>query len=178
MDPINILINYVPSRQLIDISTTEEGVITDKDRARTSFEIPFIPEFKGARDPKPDGSLTLQANPDHVLSKVCVKVANEILYDQKIGLALPTFAGDVAKSNFAERWIESALKEFAVGIKDVTLSSTVMRNELPFKIIFGCTSKWELNEQVVKVVDFANRFKKEFDVKNVYLTLNGEESTI
>ncbi len=157
---------------------TEEGVITDKDRARTSFEIPFIAEFKGARDPKPDGSLTLQANPEHVLSKVCVKVANEILYDQKIGLALPTFAGDVAKSNFAERWIESALKEFAVGIKDVTLSSTVMRNEMPFKIIFGCTSKWELNEQVVKVVDFANRFKKEFDVKNVYLALNGEESTI
>lgn len=27
MDPINIQINYVPSRQLIDISTTEEGVI-------------------------------------------------------------------------------------------------------------------------------------------------------
>lgn len=27
MDPINILINYVPSRELIDISTETEGVI-------------------------------------------------------------------------------------------------------------------------------------------------------
>ncbi len=175
--------NVTPDKVLYGINhntanATEEGVITDKDRARISFELPFIPEFKGAKDPNPNGSLTLQSNPDHVLSKVCVKVANEILYDQKIGLALPTFAGDVAKSSFAERWIESGMQEFAVGIKDVTISSTVMRNELPFKIIFGCTSKWELNEQVVKVVDFANRFKKEFDVKNVYLTLNGEESVI
>lgn len=33
MDPINILINYVPSRQLIDISTETEGTIhiTEKD---------------------------------------------------------------------------------------------------------------------------------------------------
>ncbi len=159
-------------------NTNEEGVITDKDRARTSFEIPFIPEFKGVRDPHPDGSLTVQSNPEHALSKISAKVANEILYDQKIGLCIPTFAGDVAKSNYVERWIESGLQEFAVDIKDVTLSDTVSRNEKPFKIIFGCTSKWQLNEQVVKVVDFANRFKKEFDVKNVYLTLNGEESTI
>lgn len=27
MDPINIQINYVPSRKLIDISTVEEGVL-------------------------------------------------------------------------------------------------------------------------------------------------------
>ena len=135
-------------------------------------------DFKGARDPHPQGLLTLQTNPSHILSKVCSDLANKLIYDQKIGLSLPTFAGDVAKNSLAERWIESALQEFSVSIKDVVVSEPFFKNENPYKTIYGSTPKWKLNEQVVKVVDFANRFKKEFDVKNVYLTLNGEESTI
>jgi hypothetical protein len=145
---------------------------------RLEFEIPYIPEFKGVRDPQPRGLLTVQTHPAHILSKVCDQVSKDLLYDQKISLMLPTFAGDVARSNIAERWFESALQEFSIGIKDVELSESFLKNEIPFKKISGRTTKWGLNDQVVKVIDFANRFKKEFDLKNVYLALNDEESTI
>lgn len=157
---------------------TEEGVILDKDRERISFEIPFIPEFKGMRSPQTDGRLILQSQPDHLLSKASFSVAKEILFDQIIGLELPTFADDMAKNSLAQRWIESALQEFSVDIKDVTLSGSMLRNGMPIRIITGRTSKWQLNDQVVKIVDFANRFKNEFDVKTLYLTLNNQESVI
>ena len=153
-----------------------EGVITDKDRERIFAEIPFIAEFKGKRDPNPQ--LTYKSNPDHILSKTAEKLAQKMLYDQMVTLYLPTCAGDDAKAGLAERWMESAMQEFQNGIYLLELGETELKNGIPFRKISGCTTKWQLNEQVVKVVDFANRFKKEFNVKNIYLSLNGQESTI
>ena len=155
---------------------SQEGLITDKDRERISFEIPFIPEFKGRREPNPQ--LILGSEPNHIFSKHCIATAYYTIFNQQLALALPTLAGDEAKSNLVERWIESFNQEFASDLKSLEISGPVLKDGLPFKIIKGRTAKWTVNNLVVKIVDFANRFKQEFGTKNLYLTINGEESSI
>lgn len=155
---------------------TMEGVIADKDRERLTFEIPFIPEFKGKREPDP--KLTLGSNPEHTISRCVVDVAEKILFDQTISLLLPSFAGDDAKASLAERWMETGMQEFANSVKALHLGEPVLKDGIPFHSISGKTTKWNLNDDVVKFVDFANRYKKEFAVKNVYLSLNKQESVI
>lgn len=155
---------------------SQEGLITDKDRERIKFEIPFIPEFKGRREPDP--MLTLGSNPDHIFSKHCIATAYYTIFNQQLALALPTLAGDDAKAGLVERWIESFGNEFAADLKSLEVGEPVLKNGIPYRVISGRAAKWTINGLVVKVIDFANHFKQEFGAKNLYLTLNGEETQI
>ncbi len=155
---------------------TQESLITEKDLERISFEIPFCKELKGKREP--ESELLVQKDVNHALSKVCSQQSLKILFDQTIGLFLPTFDDEPARAGLAKRWIESGVSEFSQSLKKVEVLGPVTRQGCLYHILTGHTSKWNLNQQVVKIVDFSNRFKKEFDVSSLILSLNGQESII
>ncbi|HNS10752.1 MAG TPA: cyclic nucleotide-binding domain-containing protein [Candidatus Ozemobacteraceae bacterium] len=155
---------------------TQESLITEKDHERISFEIPFCKELKGKRDP--EAQLLVQTSPDHPLSKVCRKQTMKVLFDQSIGLFMPTFDDEPARAELARRWVESGVAEFSQTLKNVEVQGPVTRHGGLYHILTGHTSKWSLNDQVVKIVDFSNRFKKEFNVSSLILSLNNQESII
>jgi Mrp family chromosome partitioning ATPase len=155
---------------------TQESLITDKDRERINFEIPFCKELEKNRGG--ESQLLIQTQPDHPIARISQNQAESILFDQSIGLFLPTFDDIPAKSDLAKRWIESGVKEFSETLNKVEAKGPVTRNEQACQLLIGFSSKWELNNDVVKVVDFANRFKKEFDIDKVILSLNGQESIV
>ena len=155
---------------------TQESLITEKDHERISFEIPFSKELKGKREA--DHELLVQKEPSHPMSKICSQQSLKILFDQTIGLFLPTFDDEPARAGLAKRWLESGVAEFSQTLKQVEVLGPVTRQGRLYHILTGHTSKWSLNEQVVKIVDFSNRFKKEFDVSSLILSLNAQESII
>ncbi|GAB4269641.1 MAG: hypothetical protein Kow0029_05770 [Candidatus Rifleibacteriota bacterium] len=155
---------------------TQESLITEKDKERISFEIPFCKDLAGQRSP--ENELLVQRDPDHPLAKVCQIQADAILFDQSIGLFLPTFEEEPAKAELAKRWVESGIKELSSSLHNVEALGPVTKNEVVCQLLTGHSSKWELNNDVVKVVDFANRFKKEFSIDKVVLTLNNHESIV
>ena len=91
---------------------------------------------------------------------------------------MPTFDDQPAKAELASRWTESGANELSQDLKKVEIKGPVTRNETLCKLICGNTSKWDLNNQVVKIVDFSNRFKKEFGLDKLILSLNNQESVI
>jgi hypothetical protein len=155
---------------------SQESLITDKDRERISFEIPFCKELQGKRDP--EQQLLVQTSPDHPLTRVCAEQSVDILFDQSIGLFLPTFEDQPAKAELAARWIESGVNELSQVLRKVTVKGPITRNDTLCKQLCGNSSKWDLNNQVVKIVDFSNRFKKEFEIDKLILSLNNQESVI
>ncbi|MEW6712521.1 MAG: hypothetical protein AB1403_22075, partial [Candidatus Riflebacteria bacterium] len=155
---------------------TQESLITEKDRERISFEIPFFKELQGKRDPELNP--VVAANPGHALAKICTHQAEEMLFDQTIGLFLPTFDEEPARADLAKRWIESGVEEFAKSLHSVEAKGPVTRNSVVCHLLSGRSSKWELNNDVVKVIDFSNRFKKEFGLDKIILSLNGQESIV
>lgn len=155
---------------------TQESLITERDRERISFEIPFCKELHGKRDP--EQQLLTQNKPEHPMSMICKKQATHALFDQNIGLFLPTFDEEPGKAELARRWLESGAKEFSQTLKNLEIKGPVTRHDRLCQTVTGYTSKWQLNEQVVKIVDFSNRFKKEFAIENLILSLNGQESVI
>lgn len=155
---------------------TQESLITERDRERIAFEIPFCKSLHGRREPEKE--LLIQREPGHSLSKVCTEQTMTILFDQTIGLFMPTFDDEPAKAELARRWIESGVNEFSQTLKKVEVKGPVTRHGGLYHILSGHTSKWSLNDQVVKIVDFSNRFKKEFNVNSLILSLNNQESII
>lgn len=155
---------------------SQESLITDKDRERISFEIPFCKELQGKREP--EEKLLVQTTPDHSLAKVCAEQSVDILFDQSIGLFLPTFEDQPAKAELAARWIESGVAELSQVLRKVEVKGPITRNNTLCKQLCGNSSKWDLNNQVVKIVDFSNRFKKEFEIDKLILSLNNQESVI
>ncbi len=171
----------VPEKVLFGVNhltddPTQESLITEKDHERISFEIPYLPELKGKRDPEKE--LLIQKSPEHPLSKTCHEQALKVLFDQTIGLFLPTFDDEPARAELARRWLESGVNEFAQSLKKIEVKGPVTRNGCLYHILTGHTSSWDLNNQVVKIVDFSNRFKKEFGVDSLILALNNQESII
>ncbi len=155
---------------------TMESLITEKDKERISFEIPFFKDLAGKRDP--ENELLVQTSPGHKLSEVCNGQAAAILFDQEVGLLVPAFDEDPAKAELARRWLESGVKEFSQGLRNVGIKGPITRSNSLFKMLYGRSSKWDLNNQVVKIVDFSNRFKKEFALDSLVLSLNSQESVI
>ncbi len=155
---------------------TQESLITERDLERISFEIPFSKELKGKREPETE--LLVQKDSAHPLSRVCDLQTMKILFDQSIGLFLPTFDDEPARADLANRWLQSGVSEFSQSLKKVEVQGPVTRQGRLYHILTGHTSKWHLNDQVVKIVDFSNRFKKEFDVSSLILSLNNQESII
>jgi len=154
----------------------QESLITDNDRERIGFEIPFFKELAGKRDPETE--LLIQKEPTHKMSQVCSEQSLAILFDQTVGLFVPSFDDEPAKSELVRRWLESGINEFSQTIKRVEVKGPATRNGQLMNILTGRTSKCDLNNQVVKIVDFANRFKKEFAVDSLILSLNNQESII
>lgn len=155
---------------------TQESLITAKDHERIGFEIPFCKEQQGKRDPEKE--LLVQREPGHPISKVCKEQTISILFDQTIGLFMPTFDDEPAKAELARRWLESGVNEFSQTLEKVEVKGPVTRQGGLYHMLTGYTSNWNLNSQVVKIVDFSNRFKKEFNVNNLILSLNNQESII
>jgi CRP-like cAMP-binding protein len=155
---------------------TQESLITDTDRERIEFEIPYFPELAGNKAPAKE--LIIQKQPGHKLAQVCEDQALKILFDQEIGVFLPSFDEEPIKAELASRWLESGKNEFAKTLKNVTIKGPVTRSGILCQFLSGRTSKSELNDQVVKMVDFSNRFKKEFGLSEVILSLNNSESII
>lgn len=155
---------------------TQESLITDKDRERIFFEIPFEKELVGKREP--EAQLIVQSNPEHPLSKISCQQAQDMLFDQTIGLFLPTFDDNPAKAELAKRWIESGIEEFSKTLHSVEAKGPVTRNDTVCHVLSGKSSKWEFNNDVVKVIDFSNRFKKEFALDKIILSLNAQESIV
>jgi CRP-like cAMP-binding protein len=155
---------------------TQESLITEKDRERIAFEIPYCKELQGKRDP--ETKLLVQTAPEHPLAKISHLQAEAMLFDQTIGLFLPTFEDEPARADLAKRWIESGVEEFAKSLQAVEAKGPVTRNGTVCHLLTGRSSKWELNNDVVKVIDFSNRFKKEFSLDKVILSLNGQESVV
>ncbi len=154
---------------------SQESLITDKDKERISFEIPFAKELVGVRDARIP---LVEAEPTHPLAQIATKQAQSILYSESIGLLIPTFNEEPAKAALALRWMESGESQFPETLKNIKLSETINRDGEEFKLLTGRTSNWELNDLVVKFVDFANKFKKEFRIDGMVLLLNGQESLI
>ncbi len=155
---------------------TQESLITDNDRERINFEVPFDPELQKTRGG--EAELLVQSHPDHPMAKIAQQQAEAILFDQSIGLFLPTFDEVPAQAELARRWIEIGINEFGKTLHNVEAKGPLTRNNEVCKLLTGHSSKWELNNDVVKVVDFANRFKKEFHVDKIILTLNDQESVV
>lgn len=155
---------------------TQESLITDKDRERISFEIPFNKSLQGKRDP--DTQLICQTSPELPMSRIFKEQAQAILFDQTIGLFLPTFDEEPAKAELAKRWIESGVKEFSQSLQNVEAKGPVTRKGVVCQLLTGKSSKWELNNDVVKIIDFSNRFKKEFSIDKIILSLNDQESVV
>lgn len=155
---------------------TQASIITDHDRERISFEIPYCKELAGAKGP--DTLPLVCADPDHPLSRISKIQAQAILYSQTLGLFLPTFDEEPAKAELASRWIQSGREEFSKTLKNVQIKGPMTRNDTLCQLLTGHTSQWDLNNQVVRLVDFSNRFKKEFGINGLVLSLNGQESII
>lgn len=155
---------------------TQESLITEKDRERIGFAIPFSKELQGKRDPETD--LLIQRKPEHPMSVNCKTQSLGILFDQTLGLFVPTFDDEPAKAELTRRWLESGVNEFSQVLKCLEVKGPVTRNNQLFHLLTGRTSKWDLNNQVVKIVDFSNRFKKEFGIDSLILSLNNQESII
>jgi hypothetical protein len=155
---------------------TQESLITERDRERIGFEIPFSKELQGKRDP--ENELLIQKQPRHPMAEVCSRQSQEILFDQAVGLFVPTLEDEPAKAELITRWLESGVSEFSQTLKKVEIKGPVTRNGKLFHLLSGKTSKWSLNSQVVKIVDFSNRLKKEFGLDRLILSLNNQESII
>lgn len=140
----------------------KESIITAQDKVKLAFEIPY------AKDSALETSIT----------SIATAQAHNILFSQTFGLFLPTFENDPAKAALANRWIESGKEEFSRILKDVQITGPVTRNNMQCNVLSGRTSKWNLNEHVVKLIDFSNRFKKEFQISGIIFSLNSQESLI
>lgn len=154
----------------------KESIITDKDRNFLKFELPFVGEIASNREP--DKQVLIQRKPDLAMSQMVVAQAEGILFDQVIGLFLPTFSGDPARAGLARRWAETGVAELTPVLRQVGLKEGIVRDGQSGCLIEGRAAKWTLNKQVPAVVDFASRFKKEFDLNKMILSINGQDSVI
>jgi len=155
---------------------TKESLISDRDREYIKFEIPFEKSLAGNREP--DKQLLIQKDPSHQISKIICQLAENLLFDQRISIALPTFEGDPTKSGLAKRWTESGLQELAACLRNIELKGPLSKEGQSIYQLEGRAAKWTLNKQVPVIVDFANRFKKEFELGKITLTINDHISVI
>ena len=155
---------------------SQEGVIQPKAWEAIGFEFPFEKNLVGHRGP--EKQLFLQHEPEHAHSKIFKATADAVLFDQEIGLSLPSFAGDPTKAGLARRWVESGKQELEAALHGLKIQEAALKDGVPGYSLVGKASRWSLNQQVVQVVDFANKFKQEFSLEKVTFTINGQESQI
>lgn len=155
---------------------SKESKILEKDREFIKFELPFEKTLAGHRDP--DKEVLLQRDPKHPISVLSHDQAENLLYDQTLQLFLPTLEKDPGKAGLAKRWADSGLAELSAQLQKAQLTGPVTREGEAFMVIEGRMAKWTMNKQVPIVVDFANRFKKEFGLSKVALSINEQESQI
>jgi len=154
----------------------KESIIQEKDKNFIRFELPYDKKMSGNREP--DKNVIIQRDPDHRISKLVNKQAEEVLFDQKFGILLPAFEPNSPKGELSKRWAESGCQELANTLRSVEIKGPVDRNGVSYYIIEGRAAKWTLNNQVVAVIDFANKFKQEFGLAKISFTLNDHESII
>ncbi|MFZ2960050.1 MAG: cyclic nucleotide-binding domain-containing protein [Candidatus Ozemobacteraceae bacterium] len=154
----------------------KESIITEKDRTFLKFQLPFEKALVSRREA--DQQTIVQRDPDNAIARIAVSQATELLFDQIIGIYLPTFPEDPGKASLARRWAETGVGELASILRQITLKENVSKEGKFCFHLEGRTSSWMLNKQVPLVVDFASRFKKEFNIEKLILTLNGQDSVI
>lgn len=155
---------------------SQEGKITEKARSFIRFEMPFEKKLQGHRDP--DTKVLIEREPNNPISVVAREQAEKVLFDQEFVIFLPTFAGDPSKADHSRRWADTGVQELSAKLRNVSLKGPVTHNGAPCHQIFGNASKWSLNQQVIAVVDFANKFKQEFHLEKLTFSLNGQESVV
>ncbi|RCK79490.1 MAG: hypothetical protein OZSIB_4244 [Candidatus Ozemobacter sibiricus] len=155
---------------------TQEGKILPEDREYLKFELPFDKALAGNRTP--DAQLLLQRDPNHPMAVAIRDLAEAMLFDQALGLYLPTFDGDPGKKELSRRWAETGTQELGALLRHTRLESPVTHQGQAMHCIQGRTAKWLLNQHVVALVNFANRFKQEFGLDKVIFTMNGQESVV
>ncbi len=170
-----------PSKVVYGVNHTigdpsKESLITDKDREYISFEIPFEKSLSGNREP--DKQVLLQREPNHPISKVISQQAENVLFDQKIAIFLPTFEKEATKMELVKRWAETGLRELSGSVRNIELKGPKAKDGENVYVLEGRGAKWTLNKQVPMIVDFANRFKKEFSLPRVALSINSQESSV
>ncbi|MBF0502288.1 MAG: cyclic nucleotide-binding domain-containing protein [Candidatus Riflebacteria bacterium] len=155
---------------------TKESIISDKDRTYLRFQLPFEKPLAGRREP--DTQTLVQRDPENTISKIANMQAEDLLFDQVIGLYLPAFNDDPAKASLARRWAETGVSELAAILRQISLKENVSKDGKPCFHLEGRAPRWALNKQVPMVVDFASRFKQEFAIDKMILSLNGQDSVI
>ncbi len=172
VDPNHVV--YGVNHNIGDAS--KEGKITDKAREWLKFELPFENKLVGYREP--DKQVIIQREPSHPHSQLMVSLADDILFDQQINLYLPSFAQDATKAELARRWVESAKAELSAHLMAIVTKEGVEKDGKPCVELKGRAPKWSLNKHVVAVVDYANRYKQEFALDKLMISINGQESVI
>jgi CRP-like cAMP-binding protein len=155
---------------------TKESIIQEKDKEFIRFELPFDKALAGHREA--DKQVLLQRDANHPISRIVTAQAENILFDQSIAILLPAFDSDPGKASLAKRWAETGVAELSSCLRNTELKGPVAREGGTCYQISGRTAKWLLNKQVPILVDFANRFKKEFAIEKVVLSINNQENTI
>jgi CRP-like cAMP-binding protein len=155
---------------------TKESVIKDEDRGHISFELPF--EKKLASHREPDRQVLIQREPNHPITKIMNGQAERILFDQKIGLYLPAFDAEAGKREMAVRWAETGVRELSAFIRNLAMKPGVQHNGMSCNYLEGFAAKWTLNKQVPMIVDFLNRYKREFSLERVTLVINDQETSV
>lgn len=173
--------NVNPEKAIIGVNhmtddPSKESIITEEDKTRLSFEIPFCKELHGNK--QPDNEPLIIKQPDHPLAQVANMQTNEMIFDQEIALLVPSFDNEPSKEDLSRRWLQNACNEFAQDIKDISVEFSVVSESALKNKLFGSSTRWQINDHVVKIVDFANRFKKEFQLNELVLILNGQHSII
>ncbi|OIP28551.1 hypothetical protein AUK22_04070 [bacterium CG2_30_54_10] len=155
---------------------TKEGKILDEDKAFLRFQLPFIKPLFGNRTP--DVKVLIQREPTLPLAKTIMELAEDLLFDQTLGLFLPEFESDPGKHELARRWAETGSQELGAILRNVQLKPPAMRGGESVYALQGKTAKWLLNQNVVALISFANRFKSEFGLDKIIFSMNGQESVV
>ncbi|NLI78541.1 MAG: cyclic nucleotide-binding domain-containing protein [Candidatus Riflebacteria bacterium] len=172
VDPTKVL--YGVNRMTDD--PAKESKILEEDKAFLRFELPYDKALADNRTP--DTQVLVQREPNHPIAKAITEIAHAMLFDQVLGLSLPTFDTDPGKKELARRWAETGLQELGALLRRTELKTPVTRNGQTVHLLEGRTAKWLLNQHVVALVNFANRFKQEFGLDKVIFTMNGQESVV
>ncbi|MBI3039132.1 cyclic nucleotide-binding domain-containing protein [bacterium] len=155
---------------------SKQSILTELDSKFIEFEIPFDKSLVGKRDP--DLQPLVVKDPQHPISQVTAIEADKILFNQTFGIMLPTFEEEPAKKDLAFRWADQCRHEMFALLRQVDVTTPFIFNGKPFHHIKGKAAKWMLNQLVPAVVDFLNRFKKEFTVDRTCFLLNENENIV
>lgn len=156
-----------------------EGHINLEDRRYIKYELPYDDYLGSLRTP--EKTLFIQLYPNHKISKSIFELAEEIIYDQHLYIYFPNFNNDENKKLKCVNFMDNCKSKLATFMHHVTLTTPVKlydNTSQEFHQIYGRTTKWNVDNHMLQIVEIIQNFKIEFNIPTIKLVLNNQENVI